>query len=111
MDKEIILPLILACIAALPGLYGLYRQSKKDKVDNADTISDAALQLLEPYKREVAELRTKIEALECDLLKEREKRRELEALNLQKDTKITEMQAEIDDLRSQVEALQKGRRH
>lgn len=109
MDKEIVLPLILAGIAALPGLYGLYRQSRKDKVDNADTISDAALALLEPYRKEVAELRAKIENLECELLREREKRRELEALNVQKDAKITEMQAEIDELRSQVEALQRKR--
>ena len=104
-----IVPVAVAVIMGLPGVYATIRGARKDKVDSADTISEAALSLLEPYRKEVAELRTKIEALECELLKEREKRRELEALNLKKDEKITEMQAEIDDLRSQIEALQRKR--
>ena len=99
------------------------RQERKDNIDNADTISESAIGLFMPYKQEVADLRAShkietaemkasIKALECDLLRERDKRRELEVLvkeqtatMMQKDQLIVNMQNEITSLRTQVDEL------
>ena len=109
--EEIARTIIIALIAASPGIYAVYRQLRKDKVDNADTLSNAATKLIEPYVEEVAKLRKEIELLRCELDNERNKRRALETEVNQKNQTIAAMQIEIDDLRGLVEALRKGRRH
>ena len=99
------------------------RQDRKDNIDNADTISESAIGLFMPYKQEVTDLRTShkietaemkasIKALEVDILRERDKRRELEivvrdqlAMITQKDQLIINMQNEITSLRLQVDEL------
>lgn len=108
--EDVITTIIVALVAASPGIYAVYRQVRKDRVDNVDTLSDAALALLEPYKKEVAELRADMKLLRCELDNERAKRRQLETEVNQKNETIAAMQAEIDDLRGQIETLQKGRR-
>jgi len=95
----------------LPGVYATIRGARKDKVDNAATVQEMALDLIQPYKDEVDKLREELRMMRCELDNERAKRRELEKIVDLKDGRIAEMQAEIDGLRAEVEALQKGRRH
>jgi len=95
----------------LPGVYATIRDARKDKVDNAATVQEMALDLIQPYKDEVDKLREELRMMRCELDNERAKRRELEKIVDLKDGRIAEMQAEIDGLRAEVEALQKGRRH
>lgn len=110
MAEPIIITIVVAIIAASPGVFAVWRQSRRDKADAAAALSQAAVEQLEFYRKEVADMRLELDTLKDDLEKERVKRRELERLNEQKDVKIAEMQEEIDGLRAEVEALQKGRR-
>ena len=110
MDSQALLTIIGGLLIAAPGIYATWRQLKRDKVDNADTLSTAATKLIEPYIEEVERLRKEIDLLRCELDAERTKRRALEEAITVKNGKIAEMQVEIDTLRDEVEALQKGRR-
>lgn len=105
MGQEVILPIILALLTTLVTIYGVRKQDRrtaeKQETDRAAALNDMALELIAPYKAEVAELR-------CEILK---LKKEYEDKLAKKDETIAAMQEEIDDLRGQIEALQKGRRH
>ena len=103
---QILGTILVALITSLISLVVFRRQEKrldrKDETDRAAGLNDMALELIQPYKAEVAELRNKVIALECDLRNARQ-------LSQDKDKRITDMQAEIDGLHREVEALQRNR--
>jgi len=113
--------ILVALITTFAAVYATRKQDKrtaeKQGTDRAAQLNKMALELIEPYQHALIELRTeftklqaKYDVLECDLIKERKKRQELEEINAKKDTTIAAMQVEIDDLRGKIEALQKERR-
>jgi hypothetical protein len=53
---EVILPLILAIIAAAPGIIALFRGRQKEKADVAKAITEAAGELVEEYKDRLARI-------------------------------------------------------
>ena len=114
MVETVIVPIVLALLTTLVAVYAARKQDKrlaeKQDTDRAAALNDMALELIEPYKNAVAELRQKVHDLECELIKERDKRRELEEVVKLKDERIVELEAEVIKLRSEVEALQRKRR-
>jgi len=106
---------VVALITTMAALYATRKQDKrladKQEIDRSAQLNDMALELIDPYKREVAELRKEMELLRCELDNERAKRRQLEAEVGEKNRTIAAMQVEIDDLRGQIEALQRKRQH
>jgi peptidoglycan hydrolase CwlO-like protein len=115
MVETIIVPIALALLTTLAAIYATRKQDRrlaeKQETDRAAQLNDMALELIEPYKREVAELRKELELMRCELDNERSKRRQLEQEVNQKNQTIAAMQVEIDDLRGQIEALQRKRQH
>jgi uncharacterized protein HemX len=106
MVETIVVPILLALLTTLAAIYATRQQDKrlaeKQDTERAAALNDMALELIQPYKAEVAELRNKVIALECDLRNARE-------LSAAKDKRIVEMQQEIDGLHREVEALKKER--
>ena len=85
-----ITPIIIAIIAALPGVAGLYVSLRRNEVDRAEFVQDAAIELIAPLKKRLAEQDAHIRELEKQLhnvIAEnailRERVRKLEAENLQ----------------------------
>lgn len=105
MVETIIVPIMLALLTTLAAIYATRKQDRriaeKQETDRAAQLNDMALELIEPYKAEVLALRCEIVNL----------RKDYEKKLAEKDETIATMQGEIDDLRGQIEALQKGRRH
>lgn len=93
------------------------RQSAKDETDRAAAINDMALELLEPYKDQLAEMRGQIaeqkkliEDLRCDVKTERDRRKELEQVVREKDDRIATMQIELDripTMQAEIDVLKK----
>jgi len=72
MTDATVTTIIIALIAAIPGVMAAVATFKRSKTDIdatqatiADTIQDAALELLAPYKEEVSKLRAHIKQLEA----------------------------------------------
>ena len=88
--QEILLPLGLALIAAVPGVLAWQRQSRRDKADAASTLTGSALEMVQAYKAELAAVKAESER-EMDRLRQR--LQELEArvtkLELEKKELIT----------------------
>jgi hypothetical protein len=53
---EVALPILLAVIAAAPGILALLKGRSKDKADAASTITGAAKELIEEYRKKIDEI-------------------------------------------------------
>jgi cell division protein FtsB len=67
MKLEIMIPVIVAIVAAIPGILAFFGQRRKDKTDAAEKITAAALDLVEPYQKRVAEMENQISKLRTGL--------------------------------------------
>ena len=65
--QEILLPLGLALIAAVPGVLAWQRQSRRDKADAASTLTGSALEMFRESRAEVATLKAQIAELEAEV--------------------------------------------
>lgn len=61
---EVILPILLAVIAAIPGIAALFKGRGKEKADITTAITDAAHDLMGEYRLKIEEYRKELEALE-----------------------------------------------
>lgn len=64
MDWSIIIPIVIALVAASPGIYTAFVQRKRDDNDLMDRINKAAVALIEPLHTEVDRLREQLEEAE-----------------------------------------------
>jgi len=107
----ILIPIIVAVVAAIPGTLLFIAQRRKNNNDLATSVNAAALALVNPLRSELekatgkiielsswAEERNKqIAALEVRILAQSAEITDLKAIILQKITRITELQLLLDD--------------
>ena len=65
--ENLIATIVVAIIAALPGIYAVIAQRRKDAASAADTLTDAALQLIEPLKRQAADQAAELVSLRAQV--------------------------------------------
>ena len=103
--KEVILPLLLAAIAAAPGILALLKGRNKEKADVAATYIDSAKDLLEEYRAKIQEVeasyRAKLEEIEATVADQ------AETIRCQ-ERKIAKQQAEIEKMRAEQDEFLQG---
>jgi hypothetical protein len=96
--QDIILPIVLAVIAASPGLVALFRGRKKEQADVAEAITRAAGELVEDYQKKLERIEKKLED-QAELIRCQERKIESQADKLARQgIKIDEQAARIRDL-------------
>lgn len=125
--KEIILPLLLAAIAASPGIISLWKGRSKEKAEAANVITDAAKDLVTEYRAKMDELeaayRIKVEEIEASCRKKIEEvelayrakvesiedtvRKQSQTISRQ-ERKIANQQIEIDRLKAEQNDFLRG---
>jgi hypothetical protein len=66
--QEIFPQLLLALIAASPGIYAIWRGAAKDKADVAKAITEAAGELVDEYKQQIAKIERTVVKLENSII-------------------------------------------
>lgn len=131
MDISVVIPIIVALIAAAPGIYLFIAQLKKDEVDATKIAQEAAISIIKPLRDEIDRLRSHIAELEKNLenkenriieleamcsrvsimektISDKEARiLELERLVSDRECKIAELHAEVEILRGRLEVVEK----
>ena len=65
MENNIV-AIIIAIVAILPGSIALFMQRKKGNAEATDIITDTAMSLIEPLRKEIAELRKELDDLRVE---------------------------------------------
>ena len=109
---ELILPIVLACIAAIPGIISLFKGRSKEKADVAAVYTDIAKEWAEEYRARLAEVeasyRAKLEEIEqtvkeqAELVRCQERKIESQAI------KAARQQLEINKLKEEQEEFLEG---
>ena len=99
------LVILTALIAALPGVYAVVSGRRKSRAEAADTISDAAVQLVEPLKCENVALRAQVAALRAELDALRTEVETLRTDNATLRTEVTQLRSDNETLRLAIAAL------
>lgn len=96
---EVLLPLLLALIAATPGIISLWKGRKKEEADAAGAITGAARDLISEY-------RAKIDEIEAEQEEQAAKIKCQEQKIDQQDVMIRRQQREIDAQAKRIYALE-----
>ena len=109
---EVILPILLACIAAIPGIVSLLKGRSKEKAETAATYIDSARDLVEEYRAKIVEIETsyraKLEEIErtveeqAELIRCQERKIEHQA------DKLALQQIELEALKGGQEEFRRG---
>ena len=100
-----IVPIIVAVVSAVISGIALYYRRKHNMVDSAVRVSNAALELLEPYEKRLKKNEERLTKLEGTLKLRDDRILALETANDEKDLRITELEDEIEELRAFVQSL------
>lgn len=108
--KEVVLPLLLAAIAAAPGILALFRGRHKERADAASSITDSASDLLKEYRTRIAEIeqeyRDKIAKIEAIVADQAERLRCQEREMDKQAAMIRRQQMEIDEQAKRIYVLE-----
>jgi predicted RNase H-like nuclease (RuvC/YqgF family) len=96
---EILVPIIIALIAAIPGILSLLKGRKKESADTANVLVGTSLELLIEIKKKAAKAESDIKKLKDDLSQEIIRH---EAESAQQQEKIDSLQVQIDHLNDQI---------
>ena len=109
---EIILPIVLACIAAIPGIISLFKGRSKEKADVAAVYTDIAKEWAEEYRARLAEVEAshdaKMEEIErtveeqAEVIRCQERKIEKQAI------RAAQQQLEINQLKAEQEEFLEG---
>lgn len=106
--QDIILPIVLAVIAASPGLVALLRGRKKEKADVAEAITRAAGELVEDYQKKLERIEKKLEE-QAELIRCQERKIDSQAEKLARQgIKIDEQSDRIRDLELERDSILEG---
>ena len=96
--QDIVLPILLAVIAASPGLVALLRGRKKEQADVAEAITRAAGELVEDYQKKLDRIEKKLED-QAELIRCQERKIEAQGDRLaRQNIKIEEQAGRIRSL-------------
>lgn len=133
MDAQIIIPIIVAVIMAIPGIASFFVQFRKESTEANKLAQEAMLEIIQPLRDEIKRLRERIAELESseeakakrieylegmyNRVAELEKEvtdkdariAELERLVAEKDAQIATMENEIVQLGNRIEKVEKLR--
>lgn len=101
---EVIVPIIIALIAAIPGILSLWRGRKKENADTANVLVGTSLELLKEVKEKAEKAESDIVILKNNLAKEKEEHK-IESMNQQ--SKIENLQAQVNKLSDQIKKYKK----
>jgi len=96
---EVLLPLLLALIAATPGIISLWKGRKKEEADAAAVFTGAARELVEEYRAKIDEIEKTVEEQEAKI-------RCQDAKIDQQNVMIRRQQREMDDQAKRIYALE-----
>jgi chromosome segregation ATPase len=100
---ELILPIVLAIIAASPGVIALFRGRSKEKADVAKAITEAAGELIEDYQNRLERLEKLVgEQAEKILCQEAKISRQARQIDIQADR----IREQADKIRGQADRIQ-----
>lgn len=106
--QDIILPILLAIIAASPGLVALLRGRKKEQADVAEAITRAAGELIEDYQKKLERIEGKLEE-QAELIRCQAHQIESQSEQLaRQDIKIEEQAKRIRDLELERDEILNG---
>ena len=100
--QAVILPIVLAIIAAVPGTISLFRGRQKERADVAKAITEAAGELVEDYQRKLSRLEEKLEQQAIQLAEQAEQIR-------CQDTKIERQAAQLAEQAESIKVLERER--
>lgn len=108
--KEVVLPLLLAAIAAAPGIAALFRGRHKERADVASSIMDSSSDLLKEYRTRISEIeqeyRGKIAEIEVVVADQAERLRCQEREMDRQASMIRRQQVEIEEQAKRIYALE-----
>ena len=100
--ETILVPIVVALVAAVPGVLAWRRQAQKDKTDAVSTLTGSALEMVEAYKAELAAVKAESER---EMQKLRQRLQELEARVLRLETENKELRTGAALLTNQIYGL------
>ena len=62
--NDLLIPILAAAVMAMPGVWGAYIALKSERRESDDSAIDAWRSIVDPLRREMAEMRDEVEALQ-----------------------------------------------
>jgi len=110
MEIEQLAPILIAVVAAIPGTLAFLAQRKKDDNEMAKAVQEAAIALVKPLQSEVERLGKKVLDMEALLLQKDARIAELQTAVTDRDHRIDEMEDKISKQQKEITALQRSRK-